>query len=356
MNSNIKITKTTNPKEKPNSDKLGFGKIFTDHMLVMDYIEGQGWLKPEIIPYGPLPMDPSTMVYHYGQAVFEGLKAYNTKDGKVLLFRPEKNFERLNISNERLCIPHINVEDCVEALKVLVELEKEWIPSSEGASLYIRPFIISTDPFLGVHPAKTYKFIIILSPSGAYYPTGINPVKIYVESELVRAVQGGTGFAKTPGNYASSLLAQARAEKLGYVQVLWLDGVEKKYIEEVGAMNVFFKIDGEIITPSLDGSILPGITRDSCIRLLKDWGYKVTERKLSIAEVYEASANGKLDEVFGTGTAAVISPVGELNWKGNVIIIDDNKIGEVSQKLYDTLTGIQFGNVEDKFNWMTEVK
>lgn len=353
---NIKITRTTSPKQKPNADKLGFGKIFTDHMLVMDYIEGQGWLTPEIMPYGAIPMDPSTMVYHYGQAVFEGLKAYKTKEGKVLLFRPEKNFERLNVSNERLCIPHVNVQDCVEAVKALVEIEKDWIPDSEGSSLYVRPFIISTDPFLGVHPAKTYKFIIILSPSGAYYPSGIDPVKIYVEDELVRAVQGGTGFAKTPGNYASSLLAQAKAEKLGYIQVLWLDGVHKKYIEEVGSMNVFFKIDGEIITPSLDGSILPGITRDSCIQLLKSWGYKVSERKLEIAEVYEAAANGKLEEMFGTGTAAVISPVGELNWKGKVITINDNKIGEVSQKLYDTLTGIQYGKVEDKFNWMTEVK
>lgn len=353
---NIKITKTTSPKQKPSSDKLGFGKIFTDHMLVMNYIEGQGWLEPEIMPYGPIPMDPSTMVYHYGQAVFEGLKAYNTADGKVKLFRPEKNFERLNKSNDRLCIPHVNVKDCVEALITLVNLEKDWIPTAEGASLYIRPFIISTDAFLGVHPAKTYKFIIILSPSGAYYPGGINPVKIYVENELVRAVQGGTGFAKTPGNYASSLLAQAKAEKLGYVQVLWLDGVEKKYVEEVGSMNVFFKIDGEIITPSLDGSILPGITRDSSIQVLRNMGYKVTERKLSISEVFEAADKGKLEEVFGTGTAAVISPVGELNWNGKIITINNNKIGEVSQKLYDTLTGIQWGTVEDKFGWMVEVK
>jgi branched-chain amino acid aminotransferase, group II len=356
MLSNINITRIANPKQKPTTDKLGFGKIFTDHMLVMDYIEGKGWLEPQIVPYGAIPMDPSTMVYHYGQAVFEGLKAYRTNSGKIQLFRPEQNFNRMNISNDRLCIPHVNVQDCVEAVKALVELEKDWVPQQDGASLYIRPFIISTDPALGVHPAKTYKFIVILSPSGAYYPNGIDPVKIYVENELVRAVLGGTGFAKTPGNYASSLLAQAKAEKLGYVQVLWLDGIEKKYIEEVGSMNVFFKINGEIITPSLDGSILPGITRNSCIHLLKEWGYKVNERKLSIQEVYDAAADGKLEEVFGTGTAAVISPVGELNWAGNIITINDNKIGEVSQKLYDTLTGIQFGNVEDKFGWMVEVK
>lgn len=356
MTNQIEIQRNPNPKAKPQGDNLGFGQIFTDHMLVMDYIEGTGWQAPKILPYGPIQMDPSTMVLHYGQAVFEGMKAYKAANGKILLFRPEKNMERMNVSNDRLCIPEIDVDSCVEAIKALVNFEKDWIPTSEGASLYIRPFIISTDPFLGVKPASTYKFIVILSPSGAYYPGGMNPVKIYVETEYVRAVKGGTGFVKTPGNYASSLKAQAKAKKEGYVQVLWLDGVERKYIEEVGAMNVFFKVDGEIITPSLEGSILPGITRASCIEVLKDMGYKVNERKISIDELYEAHAQGKLEEAFGTGTAAVISPVGELNWNGNKITINENKIGEVSQKLYDTITGIQNGIIEDKFNWTVEVK
>jgi len=284
MSYQISIQKTQNPKNKPDQDNLGFGQIFTDHMFIMDYTEGKGWHDPRIVPYGPLSLEPSTMVFHYGQAVFEGLKAYKTEDGRILLFRPRKNMERINISNERVCIPKIDVDFAVEACKTLVSVDRDWIPEAEGTSLYIRPFIISTDPFLGVRPSWTYKFIIILSPVGAYYKEGINPVKIYVESEYVRAVKGGTGYAKTPGNYAASLIAQVKAKELGYTQVLWLDGVEKKYIEEVGTMNVFFKINGEVITPSLDGSILAGITRESTIELLRASGIKVTERKITIEE------------------------------------------------------------------------
>ena len=347
----IKVLKTTNPKQKPSADGLGFGKIFTDHMFVMDYSIEKGWHDARIVPYGPFEIDPSCMVLHYGQAIFEGLKAYRGKDGEVLLYRPFENMKRLNKSNDRLCIPEIDVDFAVEAIRQLVLLEKDWIPEGEGTSLYIRPFVFGTDPALGVHPSHTYKFVVILSPVGSYYAGGLAPVKIWVESEYVRAVRGGFGFAKTAGNYAASLKAQAVAETKGYSQVLWLDGVEQKYIEEVGAMNIFFKIDGEVITPALNGSILAGITRDSVIQVLRANGYKVTERKLSIDEVHEAWKAGKLEEVFGTGTAAVISPVGELCYKDDKMVINNNEIGEVSQFLYDTITGLQKGAIEDTFNF-----
>ncbi|MFZ5989574.1 MAG: branched-chain amino acid aminotransferase [Bacillota bacterium] len=356
MSYQISIQKTKNPKEKPDPNNLGFGQYFTDHMFIMDYTEGKGWHDPRIVPYAPLELDPSTMVFHYGQAIFEGLKAYKTQDGRILLFRPGKNMERVNISNDRLCIPPIDVDFAVEATKALVALEKDWIPEAEGTSLYIRPFIISTDPYLGVRPSLTYKFIIILSPVGAYYKEGINPVKIYVESKYVRAVKGGIGYSKTPGNYAASLKAQMEAKDKGYTQVLWLDGVEKKYVEEVGTMNVFFKINGEVVTPSLEGSILAGITRASTIELLESMGIKVNERKISIQDIYDAHAKGTLEEAFGTGTAAVISPVGELNWNEKIIKINEGKIGELSAKIYDTITGIQNGKLEDKFGWTVEVK
>ncbi|HHV98083.1 MAG TPA: branched-chain amino acid aminotransferase [Clostridiaceae bacterium] len=356
MLNQIKIQKTTTPKQKPDQNNLGFGKHFTDHMFIMDYSKDKGWHDARIVPYGPLEIDPATMVLHYGQAIFEGLKAYRTADGRILLFRPEKNMERINKSNDRMCIPPIDVDFGVEAIKTLVSLDKDWIPTVEGTSLYIRPFIIATDPYLGVKPADTYKFIIIMSPSGAYYSTGINPVKIYVENKYVRAVRGGTGFAKTPGNYAASLKAQGIAHDKGYEQVLWLDGVEMKYVEEVGSMNVFFKINGEVITPSLDGSILPGITRESVIQLLKHWNIPVTERKLGIQELYDAYKEGRLEEAFGTGTAAVISPIGELNWNDHVMTINNGEIGELATRIYNTITGIQSGKIQDEFGWTTEVK
>ena len=357
MTYDIKIEKTKTPKQKPDPNHLGFGQYFTDHMFVMDYTEGKGWHDARIVPYAPLELDPASMVFHYGQAIFEGLKAYKAPDGRILLFRPEKNMNRVNVSNDRLCMPQIDVEFGIHAIKTLVKVDRDWIPEAEGTALYIRPFFIATDPYLGVRPSLTYKFIIILSPVGAYYPEGLNPVKIYVEDYYVRAVRGGIGFAKAAANYAASIKAQMEAKDKGYTQVLWLDGVERKYVEEVGTMNVFFKINGEVITPSLEGkSILPGVTRDSVIEMLKSWGIKVTERKIAIQEVYDAHANGTLEEVFGTGTAAVISPVGELNWKGHPIAINDGKIGEISQKLYDELTGIQTGKIEDKFGWTVEVK
>ena len=351
----IKIVKTTTPKEKPDANALGFGKYFTDHMFVMDYSVEKGWHDARIIPYGPFEFEPSCMVFHYGQSIFEGLKAYKGADGGVLLYRPYENMKRMNRSNDRLCIPQIDEDFAVDAIRQLVLLDKDWIPEGEGTSLYIRPFVFGTDNALGVHPSHTYKFIVILSPVGSYYAGGLSPVKIWVESEYVRAVRGGIGAAKTAGNYAASLKAQEVAEQKGYSQVLWLDGVEQKYVEEVGAMNIFFKIGGEVVTPVLNGSILGGITRDSVIEVLRGSGYKVTERKISIDEVHEAYKNGKLEEVFGTGTAAVISPVGELCYKGEKMVINNNEIGKVSQMLYDTITGMQKGAIEDKYNFTYKI-
>jgi branched-chain amino acid aminotransferase len=352
----IDVTLSQTKKEKPQSDQLQFGKVFTDHMFIMDYTEGQGWHDARIVPYQPITLDPASMIFHYGQSVFEGLKAYVTKKEQVLLFRPDENFKRLNKSNDRLCIPHVDENLALEALKQLIKIDREWIPTAEGTSLYIRPFVIATEPYLGVAPSDRYQFIIILSPVGSYYKEGIAPVKIAVESEFVRAVAGGTGTAKTGGNYASSLKAQQLSDSKGYSQVLWLDGVERKYIEEVGSMNIFFKIDGEVVTPSVNGSILEGITRKSIIELLKHWNMPVTERRISMEEIKQAYSEGKLEEAFGTGTAAVISPIGELFWNNEKMVINDGNTGEVSQKLYDTLTGIQNGTVEDPFGWAVEVE
>ena len=353
---NIKYELVENKKSKPDFNNLGFGKYFTDHMFIMDYNEGMGWHDARIVPYQNLSLDPACMVFHYAQEMFEGLKAYRTPDGSIQLFRPDKNIERMNNTNDRLCIPRIDPVDALDAIKAIVEVEKDWVPDVDGTSLYIRPFIIATDVHIGVHPSKSYKFMIILSPVGAYYAEGIKPVKIFIEREYVRAVRGGTGYAKVGGNYACSLIGQEKAEKMGYSQVLWLDGIEHKYIDEVGAMNVFFVIDGTVITPTLEGgNILPGVTRASCLKLLENMGYKVEERKLSEEEVVEAYKNGKLDEAFGTGTAAVVSPIGLLD-DGNIkMTINGGEIGPVAQKLYDTLTGIQWGKIEDSFGWTVKV-
>ncbi len=353
----IRVEKTINPKPLPEPENpLKFGTIFTDHMFIMNYETGKGWHDPRIVPYQPVVLEPSAMVFHYGQEMFEGLKAYRADDGRILLFRPDMNAKRTNHTNERLCIPKIPEEDFVQAVKELVKIDAAWIPNRKETSLYIRPFIIATDPFLGVRPSDTYLFMIILSPVGAYYPEGLNPVKIWIEDDYVRAVRGGIGEAKTGGNYVASMAAQLKAHEEGYSQVLWLDGVERKYIEEVGAMNIFFKIRGTVLTPMLNGSILPGITRNSVIALCKEWGLPVEERRISVEELYEASKNGDMEEVFGTGTAAVISPVGHLRFQDHVIQIQDGGIGELSQKLYDTVTGIQLGRIPDIRGWITEVK
>ncbi|MBQ8538327.1 MAG: branched-chain amino acid aminotransferase [Ruminococcus sp.] len=352
---NITITKTTAPKAKPDESALGFGKIFTDHMFMMDYNKETGWTNARIVPFENLSIHPASTVLHYGSEIFEGLKAYRRADGKVQLFRPIENIRRMNRSAERLCLPEIPEEDALEALLKFVEVEQDWTPSSDGTSLYLRPFLFGNDESLGVHAVANATFVIIASPVGSYYPEGINPVKIMIEDEDVRAVKGGTGYAKCGGNYAASNRAGERAAQQGYSQVLWLDGVHRKYIEEVGAMNVMFKIDGEVVTPMLSGSILPGITRMSCLEVLRSEGYNVSERLLSIDELEEAMENGKLEEAWGCGTAAVISPIGELCYKGKKHTVNNGEIGETTQHLYDTLTGIQWGKVEDKFGWVVEL-
>ena len=351
----IKIQRATTLKPKPDFKALGFGKVFSDHMFLMNYTAGQGWHDPRIVPYGPFTLEPSAMVFHYAQEVFEGLKAYRTADGRIQLFRPIDNARRLNDSCERLCIPAIDENLFVEAVKTLVAVDREWVPDQPGTSLYIRPFIIATDASLGVHASHTYLFCIITGPVGAYYAEGINPVRIYVEDDDVRAVKGGTGYTKCGGNYAASIRAGERAEQNGYAQVLWLDGVHRKYIEEVGSMNVMFQVGDTVLTPELTGSVLPGITRKSCLGLLKSWGLKVEERLITAQELFDAGADGTLKEAWGTGTAAVISPIGEMGWEDQHVVVNGGKIGPLAQRLYDTLTGIQWGTRPDPFGWVVKL-
>ena len=349
----IKITKTTTPQMMPPEEKLGFGKVFTDHMLVVDWEAGKGWHDARILPFGRLSLHPASTVLHYGAEIFEGLKAYRRADGGVQLFRPMENIKRMNRSAERMSLPQMDEQDMLELLTAFVRTEEKWVPKSFGTSLYLRPFLFGNDETLGVHSVHRATFMIIASPSGSYYAEGINPVGIMIESEDVRTVRGGTGYAKCGGNYAASTRAGERAAKKGYSQVLWLDGVERKYIEEVGAMNVMFKIDGVVVTPEISsGSILPGITRKSCIEVLKKLGYTVEERLLSLDELVTAMESGKLEEAWGCGTAAVVSPIGKLAYKDKEYVIGGGKIGEVTQKLYDVLTGIQWGKREDEFGWV----
>ncbi len=354
----IKITKATPDqlKAKPQDEsKLGFGSIFTDHMFLMDYEASKGWHNPRIEPYGNLTLDPAAMGLHYGQEIFEGLKAYRGKDNGIYLFRARDNYIRMNRSAERLCMPELDVDFVLEATKQLILLDQDWVPRTEGTSLYIRPTMLATEPHLGVRPSNEYLFYVIIGPVGAYYKEGLNPVKIYVEDFYVRAAVGGTGEAKTAGNYAASLLAAEKAKEKGFTQVLWLDAAEHKYVEEVGTMNMFFVIDDEVITAPLNGSILPGITRDSVIQIVKSWGMKFSERSLSIDEVIEAAKTGRLQEAFGTGTAAVISPVGQITYKDQDFIIAGGKMGELSQKLYNEIVSIQYGEKEDPFGWVERI-
>ncbi len=348
----LKIVKAKSLKPKPDEKSLGFGRIFTDHMFTMEYKAGKGWHNAQIRPFENFSLSPACNVFHYSQTIFDGLKAYHTDSG-INLFRPRDNFARMNVSAKRLCMPQIDEEFALYALKELIKLEKDWVPKAEGTSLYIRPTIIAVDPFLGVRAGQEYIFYIILSPVGAYYASGLAPVDIYVEDEYVRAVAGGMGFAKTGGNYAVSLLAAQIAHAKGYDQVLWLDGVERKYVEEVGAMNIFFKIRGELFTSPLNGSILAGITRDSVIRLSKEmFGVNVREERLAIADIFKENETGGLEEVFGTGTAAVVSPVGGMAWEGRKIKVADGSMGPLTTKLYEKLTGIQYGRDKDEFGWI----
>ncbi len=350
----IKITLTSTPKDIPAEDKLGFGKVFSDHMFMMEY-EGGVWQNARILPFAPISLHPASTVLHYGAEIFEGLKAYRRADGGVQLFRPMENIRRMNSSAERMCLPLIDENDFLEILDTFVRTEERFVPKSEGTSLYLRPFMFGNDETLGVHTVKRATFMIIASPSGSYYAEGINPVGIMIEADDVRAVRGGTGAVKCGGNYAASTRAGAKAEKRGYSQVLWLDGVHRKYIEEVGAMNVMFKIDGKIVTPALSGSILPGITRKSCIEVLRGMGYEVEERLLSIDELVAALESGKLEEAWGCGTAAVVSPIGRLAYLDREYTVSGGKIGAVTQALYDTLTGIQWGKREDSYGWIYKI-
>jgi len=355
---NLEVIKVDASKKKPiptDESKLGFGQMFSDHMFMMEYDAGKGWHSARIEPYHSLELDPAAMVLHYGQEAFEGLKAYRGKDDGVYLFRYQDNLGRLNNSCDRLVMPNIDIPFVSEALKKLVLLDQDWIPKSPGTSLYIRPNIVAVDPFVGVRPSNRYFFYIIVGPVGAYYPEGFNPVSIFVSDKYVRAVVGGIGASKTAGNYAASLLAQMEAKEKGFTQVLWLDAKERKYIEEVGTMNIFFKFGDEVVTSPLTGSILPGITRDSVIKLLDKWGVKVSERLFSIDDVVAAQKDGSLKEVFGTGTAAIISPVGTIHYKGTDYPVADQKTGELSQKLYDYLLGLQYGQEEDTFGWVEKI-
>ena len=340
------VTKTQTPKEKPDQTSLGFGKYYTDHMFIMEYDEGKGWHDGRIVPYGPISLDPAATTLHYGQMTFEGMKAYRNPEGGINLFRPDMNAKRMIKSNERLCIPPIDEDLFVAAVKALVDVERDWVPSVPGTSLYIRPFIISPEVSMAVHPASRYLFIIILTPVAAYYEGNdkeLHGSRIWVEEEFIRAAVGGTGFAKCGGNYSCGMIAATEAKKQGCEEVLWLDAKEHRYVEEVGTSNAFFMIGDTVITSSLTGSILPGVTRDSTLQLLKKWGIKVEERRLLLSEVLEAAENGTLKEAWATGTACVISPIGLLRYRGTDYPINGEKVGELSQKLYDTLYGMQTG-------------
>lgn len=356
MIQDIRIELREDKREKPQDmSKVKFGKTFSDHMFLMNYDSQKGWHDARIVPHAPIPMDPGAMVFHYAQEIFEGMKAYRTESGVIQFFRPYENIRRMARSGERVSMPAVDEDMFMDALKKLVEVEKEWVPSEEGTSLYIRPFMIATDVGLGVHASDSYLFCILTCPVGSYYPEGINPIKILIEDQDVRAVRGGTGYAKCGGNYAASIRASVKAGQKGYSQVLWLDGVERKYVEEVGAMNIMFKIDGKIYTPELNGSVLPGVTRMSSIELLRSWGYEVIEKLISVDEVVEAAKSDKLEEVWGTGTAAVVTPVGWLTYKDEAFEVQGGKIGEVTQKLYDGLTGIQWGKIEDTHDWIVKI-
>ena len=355
MSEPIRITKAPTLKKKPKDSDLGFGIIFTDHMFVANFQEEKGWYDPRVEPYAPLPLDPAAAVLHYAQAVFDGLKAFRGVDGKLRLFRPQKHVERLNNSARRMCIPPLDPELALQSIVTVVQTDGEWVPRMLGTSLYIRPTIIASEAFLGVRPARSYVYFVILSPVGAYYPEGMAPVKIRVEERYVRAVEGGLGGAKTGANYAASLMAGEDAKHQGFTQVLWLDGVHRRYIDEVGTMNIMVKIGDEVITPPLTGTVLPGVTRDSVLTLLRDWGLRASERQVGIDEVMAAHRAGTLTEVWGTGTAAVISPVGELAYKGEKMVINGGKIGPLTQRLYDAIVGIQYGQAPDPHGWTLEV-
>ena len=353
----FKVIQSNKPKLKPSDESsLGFGDIFTDHMFYMEYEAGKGWFAPCIKPYDNISLNPAAMVLHYAQEIFEGLKAYRGKDDGIYLFRPRDNFKRLNRSAIRMCMPEVDIDLTMAAMRQLILIDQDWIPGNNGTALYVRPAMFATEPHLGVRPSRTYIFFIILGPVGAYYKEGLNPVKIFVEDTYVRAAPGGTGEVKTGGNYAASLLSAEKAKAKGFTQVLWLDAVEHRYVEEVGTMNVFFVIDDELISTPFTGSILPGLTRDSVIKIAKHWGLKVTERPVSIDEIIETAVNGRLKEAFGSGTAAVISPVGQITFKDRDYILSEGGMGALSQRLYHEIVGLQYGERPDPFGWVERIR
>lgn len=354
MSEPIRITRTASPRPRPRESELGFGTVFTDHMFLAEFQEGKGWFDPRIEPYAPLALEPAAAVFHYAQAVFEGLKAFRGQDGRVRLFRPHKHLERLNASARRLCIPPLDPDLALQSLLTLVAVDRDWVPSAVGTALYVRPVIIATEPFLGVRPARTYLYYVILSPVGAYYAEGMNPVRIRVEDRHVRAIPG-VGAAKTGGNYAASLLAAEEAHRAGFTQVLWLDARERRWVEEVGTMNIMFRIGDEVVTPPLAGTILPGVTRDSALTLLRQWGVAVHERPVAIEEVVAAARAGRLRECWGTGTAAVISPVGELAYRDERLVVNEGQIGELTRRLYEAIVDIQYARAPDPHGWTLEV-
>jgi branched-chain amino acid aminotransferase len=356
MEIRVRLADPSQRRARPSDDsKLGFGTYFSDHVFLMNYKEGSGWHDARIEPYAPLTLDPCALVLHYAQQVFEGLKAYRRADGGVQLFRPRDNMARMNRSARRLCMPEVEPDDALRGMKELVNIDRDWVPKSRGASLYIRPTMIATEAALGVKISPEYLYYIVTGPVGAYYPEGFNPTKIFVTNRYVRAARGGVGEAKTAGNYAASLLAAEEAHERGYTQVLWLDAVERKYVEEVGTSNIFFLFNNELVTPSLTGSILPGITRDSVIQLARDWGVAVQERPIAIDEVIDGIRAGDLREMFATGTAAVISPVGEICYNDEVFTVNQGGVGELSRRLYDELTGIQYGERPDPHDWIERI-
>ena len=356
MATEITFTRTTAPKPRPDDSTLTFGKVMTDHMFIMEYDEGQGWHDPRVVPYAPLSMDPATSALHYGQEVFDGLKAFRGNDGTIRLFRAQRHAERLNKSCRALCIPEMDTDLIRRSFEAIVAADHEWVPHAPGTSLYIRPTVVATEVMLGVHPAHRYIYFVICSPVGAYYKEGVKPVRILASDKHVRAVRGGLGEAKTAANYAASLPAQRDAEAQGFTQVLWLDGVERKWIDEVGTMNIMMQIGDEVITPPLAGTILDGVTRNSILTLLRDWGVKASERPITIDEVMQAGRDGTLKEMWGTGTAAVVSPVGELAYKGESVVINNSQTGPLTQKLYDAIVAIQYGRSNDAHGWTSPVK
>ncbi len=356
MMRNISVTKTANYKEKPDPATVPFGVVFTDYMFMMDYSDEKGWYDPRIVPFDDIRLNPAALVFHYGAEVFERLKAYRTPDGQVQMFRPDANIDRMNDSAERLCLPKLDKEMALEALQAFVSLEKDWVPAPYGTSLYLRPFLFGTDPDLALHGIHQATFMIIACPVGSYYKGGLQPVELLIEMDDVRAVRGGTGYAKCGGNYAAATRAGERAAEKGYSQVLWVDGVERKYVEEGGGMNVMFVWDDKLVTPQLNGSILPGVTRRSILALAQSWGMETVERKITVEELIEGCKNGEVQEAFMCGTAAVVTPIGGFAYGDEKIVVNNNEIGEMTQKIYDELTGIQWGLKEDTFGWTVKVK